>query len=98
MAWAAETYLLSDALDRESRLIKEQITRGRQTLSQHVGVRGHAQALAKRALEVTHADTRQQGELVQGDRLREVFFYVVHDDLDAVRRQTARGSRGRPRQ
>src|SRR4029077_4747871 len=98
MAWAAEPDLLSDPFDGECRLTKEQVTRGRQTFFQHVSVWGHPQALAKRALKVTYAYTRQQGEFVQGDWLRKVFFYVVHDDFDAVRRQSAIWSGRRLRQ
>jgi hypothetical protein len=64
MARATEPQLPRYLLNIELGVTKEQVARCRHTPFYNVPVGWHAQSLAERALEVTHANACQAGEFV----------------------------------
>jgi hypothetical protein len=81
MARATEPHLPRNLFNIEIGAPQEQVPRCRHTPFQNVPVGWHTQTPAECAFEVTHANTRQAGKLVQCDRIPEVFLDVILDNL-----------------
>ena len=64
MARATEPDFPRNPVNGQAGLSKQQLARRRHTPFQDVAVRWYAQALAKRALEVAHANACKTGEFV----------------------------------
>jgi hypothetical protein len=67
MARATEPQFPRNPLNGQIRVSKQQVTRSRHTPFQDIPVGWHAQTLAKRTLEVAHANACKTGEFVQRD-------------------------------
>ena len=98
MAGAAEPDSCGDVADREFGLVDQQVPCRRETSSEHVSVRGYADRLAERALEMTGADTCECSELAQRDSLCKTTIDVFQDRVEPTAGQTSTGPRRRRRQ
>ena len=67
MARATESYSPRDSLNGQIGMSQQQVARSRHTPFQDIPVGWHAQTLAKRTLEVAHANACKTGEFVQRD-------------------------------
>ena len=93
MAGAAESDPRSDLTHAEDGLGEEETLRNGDSPLQHVGVRGYAERLPERPLEVAGTEAGQLGEPVQRDRLRQVPLHVFLNRLEPMAAEAAEESR-----
>ena len=82
MAAAGESQSKRDLVDRQFRLIDQQVARPVQPPVHHVGMRRRSCTLAERAFEVTGADAGKRSQLAQFDRLTERVLNVFENEFE----------------